>query len=126
MFIAQQLALHCQRFARELGIHRETVARYVDLARGDFPKPAISMTGSEAREPCPFDVELPVREGFGGQDSLTTDSRSGPKPAISIAGSAGRRSHCEPYRAVIMEALERGLTAQRILQSPRRRTWKAA
>lgn len=151
-----------RRIARELGIHRETVARYVALARverqqealagppppdrgagpfvsnrdgpiavvgsmaGDDPalsdrssKPAISMTGLQAAEPCPFDVELPVGERFDGQDSLTTDCRSGPKPAISIAGSAGRRSHCEPYRAVILEALERGLTAQRIWQDLR-------
>lgn len=38
------------------------------------------------------------------------------EPAISTIGSAGRRSQCEPYRDIIIEMLERGLSAQRIWQ----------
>ena len=86
-----------RRIADELGVHRETVARYVKLSQEapepDVPppepdsKPAISITGGEAA-----------------------------KPAISITGSAGRRSRCEPFRAIIIECLERGLSAQRIWQ----------
>ena len=78
-----------RRIADELGVHRETVARYVKLSQEvpepDVPppepdsKPAISITGGEAA-----------------------------KPAISITGSAGRRSRCEPFRAIIIEYLERG------------------
>ncbi len=78
-----------RRIARKLGVHRETVARYVNLARGEPPAPAAS------------------------QDS-------NPKPAISITGSAGRNSKCEPYRAVIIKCLERGLSAQRIWQDLQR------
>jgi transposase len=80
-----------RRIARELGVHRDTVSQYVrreaDTAGPGPPKQAISITGSE-----------------------------GPNQAISITGSAGRRSRCEPYRAVIIEMLERGLSAQRIWQ----------
>jgi len=86
-----------RRIADELGVHRETVARYVKLSQEtpepDVPppepdsKPAISITGGEAA-----------------------------KPAIPIPGSAGRRSRCEPFRAIIIESLERGLSAQRIWQ----------
>lgn len=98
------------RIARELGIHRETVARYVDLARGEFPKPAISITGSEPPEPRLSGFRPLVHDG-GGPDSRFDDGHSnsqiddshpgstptispGSKPAISIAGAAGRRSLC--------------------------------
>ena len=40
---------------------------------------------------------------------------SSPK-SISITGFSGRHSHCEPWRAVITQGLEQGLTAKRIWQ----------
>ena len=95
-----------RRIARELGIHRETVARYVRLAQGGWrpgravpagSNPAISTPGSEARE--------------GPADSCGTDSN----PAIATLGS-GRRSLCEPFREIIEAKLTQGLTAQRIWQ----------
>ena len=81
-----------RRIARELGIDRETVARYRRLARqAEEPKPAILPAGSEA-----------VPEA---------------KPAISPAGSKpGRVNHCEPFTAAIQVGLDRGLSAQRIYQ----------
>jgi len=63
-----------RRIAKELGVDRETVAKYVRLAR------------------------------------------EGPKPAISTPGSSGRKSKCAPYRKVIEELLDKGLSAQRIWQ----------
>jgi transposase len=90
-----------RRIARELGVHRETVARYVHWAATglgpDPPKPAIPITGSGDAKPA--------HPGSGEA-----------KPAIVIAGSAGQRSRCEPFRTVIIEMLERGLSAQRIWQ----------
>jgi len=46
------------------------------------------------------------------------------KPAISTPGSdppveCGRKSHCEPFKALIEQRLEQGLTAQRIFQDLR-------
>ena len=72
-----------RQIARQLGFHRDTISRYVKLARGEPP--------SRAPEP--------------GQDS---------KPAISITGSPGRQSLCEPFREVIIGKLDQGLSAQRI------------
>ena len=104
-----------RRIARELGVHRETVARYVSLARSGLPSgpappdgavPSISIAGDDPSKPA---ISITGSDGFG-------EVQAGAKPAISIAGSTGRRSHCDPYRAVILEALERGLTAQRIWQ----------
>ncbi|HXO98497.1 MAG TPA: IS21 family transposase [Chthoniobacterales bacterium] len=76
-----------RRIAKELGINRETVGRYLRL-----PKPAISITGNLA----------------GKEES---------KPAISIAGTgAGRRSRCEGLAEVIAAKVEVGLSGQRIYQ----------
>jgi transposase len=77
-----------RRIARELGIHRETVGKYVRLAHS---KPAIPPTGSG---------NLPA-----------------PKPAILPLGSGvGRRSQCEEWRTQIQQGIEAGLSAQRIYQ----------
>ena len=79
-----------RKIARELGVHRETVGRYLRPPRPDS-KPAIPPPGS--------------RE----------DSDS--KPAIVPAGSkAGRTSQCASVRAVIEQGLLAGLSAQRIYQ----------
>ena len=76
-----------RRIAKELGINRETVGRYLRL-----PKPAISITG-----------DLVAKEES--------------KPAISIAGTgAGRRSRCESFAELIAAKVEVCLSAQRIYQ----------
>ena len=77
-----------RRIARELDLNRETVGRYLRLARS---KPAISTPGSEA-DPAA-------------------------KPAISTSGSmAGRQSLCQPWQPQIEAAVSVGLSAQRIYQ----------
>jgi len=75
-----------RRIARELDLNRETVGRYLRLARS---KPAISTPGSE--------------------------DDSDPKPAISTAG-CGRQSCCLPWQPQIESAVSVGLSAQRIYQ----------
>ena len=94
-----------RRIARELGVNRETVARY-DRLRRKQSKPAIVTPGSEQSE--------------------------GSNPAISTAGSEllledlvfieasgrspGRTSQCDPFSDLIKKKLDDGLTAQRIWQ----------
>lgn len=87
-----------RRIARELGVNRETVARY---AAAQEPKPAISTAGSAAEKP-------PDLTGGSGPP--------GPKPAISTAGVAGRKSLCDAVADVVNEKLDLGLSAQRIHQ----------
>jgi len=100
-----------RRIARELGIDRETVARYRRLAReAAEPKPTIPPAGSEAVPP-PNPAIVPP-----GSEAKTV-AADDPKPAISPAGSKpGRISQCEAYRTAIEMGLERGLSAQRIYQ----------
>jgi transposase len=92
-----------RRIARELGINRETVGKYLLLAR---PKPAISTPGSE---PDPNSKPaIPISGSGPPSDS---------KPAISTAGSAaGRQSLCQPLLPQIEAAVGVGLSAQRIYQ----------
>lgn len=100
-----------RRIARELGLDRETVARYRKLARQtEEPKPAIPPAGSEA-----VPEAKPAISPTGSEPAIRAVGDS--NPAISPAGSkSGRLSHCEPFRAIIEAGLDRGLSAQRIYQ----------
>ena len=86
------------RIARELGIHRHTVAEHV---RG-HSKPTEAPTGSE--EPKP--TQAPT----GPVDSKPTEA-----PRNSLPGGNGR-SDCEPLREAIESKLGQGLHARRIYQ----------
>ena len=90
-----------RRIARELGVDRETVGKYLDAA-----KPAISTAGSEASA-----------DSKPAIPTLGSSEAADPKTALSTAGSpAGRRSLCEPLRGVIETGLQAGLSAQRLFQ----------
>ena len=106
--ILRQRGWSCRRIARELGVHRETVARYVRLAR-ETPKPANPLTGSE-----PAPDSKPAKAPTGSEPA------PGSKPAKAPPGAEGGpplgRSRCDPLRDVILPKLEAGLTAQRIYQ----------
>ena len=86
-----------RRIARELGINRETVAKYVNLP-DVCPKPATNApTGSEGSKPANAptgSVDLEIQE-------------SGPE------------SQCEPFRKIIQDKLQSGLSRQRIYQDLR-------
>ena len=127
-------ALHEQgwsqrRIARELGVHRETVGRYVRRAEQESrqgepgpeesSKPAISITGSAGSKPVvlrsdPEETSKPAISITGSV--LPISGLDPPKPALSIPGSTGRQSLCEPFREVIIGKLDQGLSAQRIWQ----------
>jgi hypothetical protein len=91
-----------RRIARELGIDRETVGRYLRLA-----KPAISTADFAGAGEAKSAISTAGLE----------EASSELKPAISTVGNGvGRKSQCEPLAAVIMAKVELGLSAQRIYQ----------
>jgi transposase len=103
-----------RRIARELGIHRDTVARYVGLAAHASTGPPVEGPRDDRAGPGgAADPSKPAISIIGSDDS------GGSKPAISITGSAGRQSQCYPYRDAILAKLEQGLSAQRIWQDLR-------
>lgn len=94
-----------RRIAREVGIHRETVGKYIQQLTAGPPKPANPTLGKEADcgPPGAFSAEM-----------------GGPKPATEATpGTAGVPSKCETLRAAILSKLELGLSAQRIYQDLR-------
>jgi len=120
-----------REIAEALGIHRETVARYLHQA-GEAAKPAKAPIGSpedaEAAKPAkapigsPEDAEAakPAKAPIGSPEDADA-----PKPAKApigadtvpaVAESSGRASDSEPWRDVILAKLELGLSAQRIFQ----------
>jgi len=131
-----------RRIADELGIDRGTVGRYLKLPLEEA-KPAISPPGAGDSKPATFPgLPGPLDEQSGRADRAATGGIS--NPAISPPGSEladraakaacppggssgrtgsagtsfrpGRRSHCEPYREVILAKLDQGLSGQRIYQ----------
>ena len=94
-----------RKIARELGVHRETVGRYLQSAAPES-KPAIPPIGSA--NPSDPNTAIPP---------VGSEEAAAPKPAIVPTGSkAGRTSQCVPLAAVIEHGLVAGLSAQRIYQ----------
>ena len=110
-----------RRIGRELGVHRDTVARYVRLAEAGLP--ATDATWSADEQPPGAAQNRPnPPTGSDGQNRPNPPTGSGPRSPGYEAGSkppkyeSGPTSLCEPYRAAIMEGLDRGLSYQRIWQ----------
>ena len=106
------LTLHARgwsfrRIGRELGVHRETAARYVQLAEAS-PEDG-SEDGSGQNRP-----NLPAGSGGQNRPNLPTgsDSQNRPYPPTG----SGPQSLAEPHREFILECLDRGLSCQRIWQ----------
>jgi transposase len=95
-----------RRIAGELGIDRETVARYVHSPPG-YSKPATNPIPGSGPGPEAIVGAKPASNPIPG-------SEAAPVPCPSP--SSGPESLCEPFRAVIQEKLEQGLTGQRIHQ----------
>jgi len=119
-----------RRIARTLGVHRETVSRYVRAAEasksanappGSANTEAEALGGlrSAARElRCARPIGAPIRDD---NDRLANGAHAPPgsshsKPANAPPGSGGRTSDCEPFREIIQGKLEQGLSAVRIHQ----------
>jgi transposase len=94
-----------RRIARELGLDRETVARY-DRLRHNLPNPAIVAPGSEMSEEA--NPAIPTAGSEQLLEDLVFIQASGHPP--------GRTSECEPFRDIITKKLDEGLSAQRIWQ----------
>jgi transposase len=112
-----------RRIGRELGIHRDTVARHLAEARATA-KPATAPTGSDH----PADEAKPATAPTG---SLSVETAAKPAtaptgsdpPSLAVEGpadspsvAAATRSLCEPFRVFIETKIDQGLSAQRIFQ----------
>ena len=87
-----------RRIARTLRISRVTVKRHIELGRARAAPP----TGSDVQT--------------GPNPPTGSDGQSRPNPP---AGNSGPISRCEPFCDIIIAALERGLSYQRIWQDLR-------
>jgi transposase len=119
-----------RRIAAELGINRETVARYLRQAVSES-KPATAPTGShdDHRESKPATAPTGSHDDHRESKPATapTGSESGDDPLEQVIAtpasvpdrpSFGRYqpSGCEPWRVAIQAKCDLGLTAQRIYQ----------
>jgi transposase len=117
-----------RQIARELGINRETVARYLTRVSA-APKPANAPTGSLGLDSAPKPANAPTGSlGLGSApkpaNASTGATSLGSEPILPPSGPAsdgaerahGRSSECERWRDVIQSKCESGLSAQRIYQ----------
>ncbi len=90
-----------RRIARELGLDRKTIRRYLEAAA---KSPAISTAGS----PTATEPKSPIS---------TAGKIQAPEVLpVAAKGDPGRPSVCDPHRARIDSKLDAGLSAQRIYQ----------
>lgn len=111
-----------RRIARELGIDRGTVARYVQALHRDS-KPAILPAGSPASKAAtssdPPAQRLDSADGDDAADLTGGSHAAIPPPGGLLRSGAsplGRTSQCDPHRELILTKLAAGLSAQRIWQ----------
>jgi transposase len=118
-----------RRIAAELGVDRETVSRHVKAAAQATEGCAGRGGSPDVGPPAAADADANAAIVIAGSPSSEGMSSAAANATIVITGSeglacsvglacasAGRRSRCEPWRAVIVAGLGRGLTAQRIWQ----------
>ena len=98
--------LSCREIARRLGIHRETVSRYLKQGPEPISKPASAPI-------FPAGTEEAVA-GFGAPTGSTV---AGFGAAAALPGSP--QSHASPWLAWLLEQRERGLSVTRIHQDLR-------
>ena len=126
------LALHghgwsSRRIARELGIHRGTVSHYLRQAGS---KPASAPTGfSSPIDPITASNGVAPGAGDGADSGDASDSKPASAPSGSVSAPTGNSTHHSaaeleeseasaawPWREVISQKLDEGLSAQRIFQ----------
>jgi transposase len=110
------LALHrrrwsIRRIAKALGIHRDTVSRYVRGEPGS----------NQARAPIGPSADQAANSPTTTDASAepASDSNQARAPLGSTPAAMDRQRHpslCEPWRPLILDKLQAGLTAQRIYQ----------
>jgi transposase len=121
------LALHqrhwsIRRIAKELGLHRDTVARHIHLHT-----PAAQATPSAQSQPRPADAaeakigQAPIDAADGKIGQAPIGSGEAKTGQASLGSETPRTrseqaSRCEPFRLLIETKLAAGLTAQRIFQ----------
>lgn len=88
-----------RRIARELGVSRGAVRRHLRAASNEAKAPTGAVDANSTKAPI-------------GSDGSADSSKS----TTSAKAPTGSRSLCEPFRGVILEKLELGLSAQRIFQ----------
>jgi transposase len=99
-----------RRIAKELGLHRDTVARHLRLHQTAAPSSQLPLPDPGT----PADSACKTGHPPGGAGDVKTGQA--PIGVEAAPARAEQASLCEPYRAIIETKLAAGLTAQRIFQ----------
>jgi transposase len=115
-----------RRIANELGLHRDTVARHLQLHEQAAPaaQPAEPVPSAEGAAECkighppPGAGDVKIGHPTGGAHGVQNrpPQEEAPIGAEAPPARSETASLCEPYRPIIEAKLAAGLTAQRIFQ----------
>ena len=100
-----------RKIARELGVDRSAVRRY--LAGADSKPPTNPQTGSEVNNPATAESPAPA---ISPAEVLPPKPPSNPRTGVLALGGGGPDSLCEPWKEYIQAALTAGLSIQRVYQ----------
>ena len=124
MAVHEAIVAYCRlgwskrKIARTLGINRETVARHLRLA--EAPTEANPEAAGKSPLPPPgMEAANPAILPAGAEETNPAILPSGTAESTSLllpAGKSGRISQCVAFKEMIEQALEKGLSAQRIYQ----------
>src|SRR5438552_5951865 len=106
-----RLGWSLRRIEETTGVRRETASAYLKAAGVAVRAPG--QTGPPAKPATPVSTDPGDPGGKSGQ-GVSTDSSAA--PAVSIPTWSPAASACEPYRALIEEALRQGRNAMAIWQ----------
>jgi len=103
-----------RRIAKELGLHRDTVARHLQLH--EQAAQATQSTESVRNAKCASECKIGHPTGGAAGVQNRPPPEEAPLGAEAPPARSTSASLCEPYRPIIEAKLATGLTAQRIFQ----------
>jgi transposase len=119
IFALHQRQWSIRRIAKELHLHRDTVARHIAVCKQQAQRATVQEApfGSKQATPpgAPSASKQAIPEGaLSGSKQATL--QEAPRGSEAVALAPRQASLCEPWQQVILDKLQLGLTAQRIFQ----------
>jgi len=119
IFALHQRQWSIRRIAKELDLHRDTVARHLAACKQQAKQATPEEARVDSKQATPEGAPIgskqatPDQASLGSKQATLTEASLGSEPFPPARAQA---SLCEPWRQVILDKLQLGLTAQRIYQ----------
>jgi transposase len=118
------LALHqrqwsIRRIAKELDLHRDTVARHIAACKPQAKQGSPEEAACASKQATPEGAPIGSKQATPEQAPIGSKQATLPEAPLgseALSPARPQASLCEPWRQVILDKLQLGLSAQRIFQ----------